>query len=119
MDRSLFASFCAEVRERFAFLADHGWEEHEARWPLVEYRSQVMRFVIWLRPAPDDEHFFAVAAFDAVDGPDETPFFSLFDLYSRNHPDATNSDVDRVLGRRFFPANDREQMRLDYARRRR
>ena len=64
--RRLFATFIEEVRKRFAFLAEYGWKEHEARWPLVEYRTPVTRLVIWLLPARDSEHFHVEARFEAV-----------------------------------------------------
>ena len=109
-DTSLFATFADEVRNRLGFLAEHGWREHAARWPLVEYRTPSTRLVIRLRPAADDEHFFAEGLFESADAPDSVHFLPFSELYRRGHPDATSSDVDALMGRRFFPANDPEQI---------
>ena len=109
-DAALFETFADEVRNRLGFLTEHGWREHEARWPFVEYRTPATRLVVRLRPAADDEHYFAEGLFEAASTPDGEPLIGLVDLYARAHPEASHTDVGGVMGLRFFPANDREQI---------
>jgi hypothetical protein len=108
--RSLFAAFTEEVRKRFAFLAEYGWKEDEARWPWVGYRTPRTRLVITLRPAADNEHFFAELWFEAASTPDTGEFLRLWDLYRFSHPEMTDADARAAIGRRFFPANNRAEI---------
>lgn len=109
--RELFDAFVEEVRERFGFLTERGFAEHEARWPWVEYRSPTTRLIFTMRPAASGEHFFAELWFEATGTPERGPFLDLADLFELEHPGANRAELDSVLGRRFFGANDREQIR--------
>jgi hypothetical protein len=103
--RWLFRTFVEEVRRRFAFLADHGWSEHDARWPSVEYRSPSLRLVISLVPAHSSAYFFVDGEFEAAISSDRS-LIPLQELYTRSHPEMTNRAEPPMMGGRDFPAND-------------